>query len=105
MFKATFLHRNADVEYFKDVHAPLAFPFPGVRKLTMGRIVANPMDEGKPEWNLINEIYFDDIDAYHKAYTSKEAEVAFEDVAWTDLSTTLWVVSEEEDLLPGTNGS
>jgi uncharacterized protein (TIGR02118 family) len=59
----------------------------------------DPLTCKKPPYNLVNEVYFDDIEAYRKAFTSPEVERALADVPnFSNLDDVITMVSIEEDV-------
>lgn len=99
MIKAIYLHPDADLEYFRKHHIEMTKALPGLRKFTMSVAIEDPLDGSKPKFNLVNEVYFDDIEAYKRAFESKEVEVALADVPnFSDPNAVVAIVSVEEDV-------
>ena len=99
MIKAVYLHPNADLAYFRENHLELTKALPGLRKFTISVAIADPISGEPPAYNLVNEVYFDDIEAYRAAFESEEIKVALGDVPnFSDPDRVLAVVAEEEEV-------
>ncbi len=97
MIKAIYMHRNPNIEYFRKYHIDMARKIPGLRKFTTAVAIANPLDGSTPEYRLINEVYFDDVESFRRAFASEEIRIALDDVPnFSDWSAILAIVAEEE---------
>ena len=82
------------VDYFREVHVEIGKRFPSVKKYTTS-VPTNPPgtvkrrpggsgettqpDGGLVEYDLISELYFEDIEAFSNAFDSEPSKEAFED--------------------------
>jgi uncharacterized protein (TIGR02118 family) len=99
MIKVVVLHPNADLDYNREFHAPLTAALPGLLKYTVSEAFPDPMTGEAPQYNLINTLWFDDIESYKAAFSSPEVEVAKADVQnFSDLSVTVTLVTVEADV-------
>src|SRR5687768_15134575 len=99
MIKVVVLHPNADLAYNRESHAPLTAALPGLRKYTVSEAMPDPMTGQAPQYNLINTLYFDDIESYKAAFSSPEVVVAKADVKnFSDLSVAVTLVTVEADI-------
>jgi len=99
MIKVVVLHPNADLDYNRAKHAPLTAALPGLRKYTVSEAMPDPMTGEPPKYNLINTIYFDDIESYKAAFSSPEVDVAKADVKnFSDLTVAVTLVTVEADI-------
>ena len=99
MIKAIYMHKNPNIDYFRKVHINMTRRIPGLRKFTMAVAMTNPIDGSEPAYRLINEVYFDDVDALKRAFDSDEIKVALDDVPnFSDPNTVMAIVSVEEDV-------
>lgn len=99
MIKVVVLHPNADLGYNREFHAPLTAALPGLRKYTISEAMPDPMTGERPRYNLINTLYFDDIDSYKAAFSSREVDIAKADVKnFSDLSVAVTLVTVEADI-------
>jgi uncharacterized protein (TIGR02118 family) len=99
VIKVTVLHPNADVVYNREHHVPLTKALPGLRKYTVLEVMPDPLTGAKPSYNMVTEIWFDDADAYRRAFTSPEVETAIADVVnFSDFSKTVTLISEELEI-------
>jgi uncharacterized protein (TIGR02118 family) len=99
MIKVVVLHPNADLEYNRKSHVPLTAALPGLRKYTISEAIPDPMTGLPPQYNLINTIYFDDIESYKAAFSSAEVDTAKADVKhFSDLSVAVTLVTVEKDI-------
>jgi uncharacterized protein (TIGR02118 family) len=99
VIKAIYLHPNADLEYFREKHLAMTKALPGLRKFTIAVAMADPVDGSPPAYNLVNEVYFDDVESYKAAFASDEIKVALGDVPnFSDPARVLAIVAAEEDI-------
>ena len=99
MIKVIVLHPNADTKYNREQHLEFTKALPGLRRFTVNETMADPLTGQKPPYNLVNEVYFDDIEAYKAAFTSPEVKRAIADVAnFSDFSVVIQMVSVENDI-------
>jgi uncharacterized protein (TIGR02118 family) len=106
VIKVIVLHPHADTEYHRTRHLDLSKVLPGLRKFTISEAMPDPLTGEEPPYNLVNEVYFDDIESYKKAFRSPEVERALADVPkFSDLRAVITIVSFEEDVpLPSNAG-
>lgn len=101
MIKVMVLHPHADTDYNRNEHAGLTLALPGLRKFTISEVTTDPMTGEAPPFNLVNTLYFDDMESYQRAFSSPEVVVAKADVVnFSDLSKTITLVSVEYDTEP-----
>ncbi|MBX9686532.1 MAG: EthD family reductase [Candidatus Obscuribacterales bacterium] len=62
-----------DAKYFNE-HVPIAKEIPGLQLLEISRVLGAP--DGKPEYHLMVELYFESIDAAKAGLESPEGEAA-----------------------------
>lgn len=99
MIKAIYLHPNADLDYFREHHIAMTKALPGLRRFTMSVAIEDPLDGSMPSYNLVNEVYFDDLEAYKRAFQSDEVKVALGDVPnFSDPTAVVAILSVEEDV-------
>ncbi len=65
-------------QHYYGIHAPLAAKLPGLRKMTLNKIVGAPM--GEPRYHLVAELWFDDMPALKTALRSPEGAATAKDV-------------------------
>jgi uncharacterized protein (TIGR02118 family) len=66
-----------DRHYF-EVHLPLANKIPGLKKTDVSKIVGAP--GGEPEYYMMAEMYFEDMEALKAGMSSPEGKAAAKDV-------------------------
>jgi uncharacterized protein (TIGR02118 family) len=99
MIKVVVLHPNADLHYNRQSHAPLTAALPGLRKYTISEAMPDPMTGLPPQYNLINTLYFDDIESYKAAFSSREVVTAKDDVQhFSNLAVAVTLVTVEADI-------
>jgi uncharacterized protein (TIGR02118 family) len=65
-------------EYYFNTHAPLTEKIPGLRKMTVTKIVGSPM--GESEFYMQCDMYYDDFEAFKVASKTPEAKASGKDV-------------------------
>jgi uncharacterized protein (TIGR02118 family) len=99
VIKVIVLHPNADTAYNRESHLDLTKALPGLRKFTVSETMPDPLDGKVPPYNLVNEVWFDDIESYRRAFQSPEVEIALADVPnFSRLDQVITMVSVEEDI-------
>lgn len=71
---------DAFVDYYEDVHLPIALKIPGLKKLIANRVTANAMG-GEPEHFLIAELHFASDADFDMAMKSEQNMAAGRDLA------------------------
>ena len=78
------------LEYWLDVHSPIARKMPGLRKYVVNMVQRSPNRE--PEYNGVVELWFDDRENMKKAFASSEGQLTQKDSeAFTSKMTTLFI--------------
>ena len=99
MIKVTVLHPNADLAYNREHHVAFTAALPELRRYHVQEIFPDPMTGKPPAYNLINELWYDDIEAYKRSFSSPELDVAVADVVnFSDFSKAVTLISEEREI-------
>lgn len=82
--------------YWKTVHGPLGARIPRLRKLIQSHRLTIPVDELRPDYDGMAELWFDDVEALLAARRSPEWKASTEDEAnFIEHSKVAYFVSEE----------
>jgi uncharacterized protein (TIGR02118 family) len=86
--------------YFVDVHQPLGQKIPGLRRYKQNFVLPDSK-RGRPPWDAVIELYFDDREAMEAAWATPEGQAATADLeVFADLSKTSRSVVEERVAMP-----
>lgn len=81
-------------KHLRDVHGPLAWKLPGLRKYVQNYPAADPTRQA-PGWDAIVELYWDDGTAMEAAWASPEGTASDADLPlFVDMERTTWSVVE-----------
>ena len=98
--KKSGLTDEAFFSYWKDVHGIIGARIPGLRKLVQSRRLAVPGDKYQPDYDGMAELWFDDLEALHKARQSPEWQASSDDEEnFIDRSKVAYFVSEEHTIV------
>jgi len=65
-------------QHYRDVHAPMVDPIPGVRSFTYRHTVS--LDDGPPPYHLIAEVGFDSLEDLQAGMASEAGQAAVADL-------------------------
>jgi uncharacterized protein (TIGR02118 family) len=86
-------------KYYWEVHIPLSWKIPNVRKATGGRGL--PWGDEPALYYRISEVYFDDYETLIKSFASPEAQPAAIDLGLAELTGEgMRFLAEEEQIIP-----
>lgn len=85
--------------YWREVHGPIGRRIPGLRRLVQSHTVPHSPDVGRPGFDGMAELWFDDMAAFEAARRSPEWEASSADEAnFIDGSRTAIFVTEEHEI-------
>jgi uncharacterized protein (TIGR02118 family) len=85
--------------YWREVHGPIGRRIPGLRRLVQNHAVPHTRDLGRPGFDGMAELWFDDLAALEAARRSPEWEASSADEAnFIDSSRTATFVTEEQEI-------
>ncbi len=91
--------------YWEDVHGPMGARIPRLRKLVQSRRLTVPGDRGRPDYDGMAELWFDNVEALLAARESPEWKTSTEDEEnFIDHSKVAYFVSEERVIFGRTEG-
>ncbi len=100
MYKLIVLYDHPeDVEaferHYREVHAPLVRKVPGLERIVVNRVLADPMG-GKPRYHLVAELHFADRAAFEAAARTPEFRATGADLANFAKGRATLLIAEEE---------
>ncbi len=81
-------------KYYANQHLPLAAKIPNVQRFESGRV--RPMDDSKPPYHRIAELWFESAERMSEALSSPEGEAATVDLSNFATGGVMFFVSEVE---------
>jgi uncharacterized protein (TIGR02118 family) len=85
--------------YWREVHGPIGRRIPGLRRLVQSHAVLHPPDLGRPGFDGMAELWFDDLAALEAARRSSEWRASSADEAYfIDGTRTAIFVTEEQEI-------
>lgn len=71
-------NKEAFDQHYNEVHVPITAKIPGLRKMEVTKMLANPMG-GQSEYYLMCEMYYDDMASFKAAMKTDEAKASAKD--------------------------
>jgi len=93
------MSREAFLDYWRGVHAPIGRRIPGLRRLVQSWTVPIPGDAAEPAFDGMAELWFDSPEALLAARRSAEWRASSEDEAnFVDRAKVAYFVTEEAEV-------
>jgi uncharacterized protein (TIGR02118 family) len=84
--------------YLRETHQHLLVKLPGLRRLVVNRVLPDPNGPA-PDYDLVGEHWFDDLEAMQAAFASPEGKAVIDDTPnFADMSRFRLMVTEEEEV-------
>jgi uncharacterized protein (TIGR02118 family) len=94
------LSREEFLDYWKNVHGPIALRIPGLRRLVQSRALPQRGDARPPDFDGMVELWFDDLESLLEARKSEAWAASSADEAhFIDPERVAYFLSEEHRIL------
>ena len=97
MYKKPANPEEFDKRYFEQ-HLPIASKIPGLQRVEISRVVGSPM--GDPEYYLMAELYFENMEAMKAGMSSPEGKASGKDVMMFAKDIVTMMFAEVEEKVP-----
>ncbi len=92
------LSREEFERHLRETHLPLVAQLPGLRRLVVNSVLPGP-DGAPPDWDIIGEDWFDNLEAWHRALASPAGQAVIADSSrFTDPAGSHFLMVEEEEV-------